>query len=136
MCTSKNQFLKNLCSGTHRGGFQFFLILIHLKNSRCFLIASFYLIIDVFYGRPQSNKSASFNYLWLILTEMERNCKIVCFSIRKNKSRLLFVSIHILNRDGNPQLCNLFIQILQAQLIISTFKNAFRWVMEIEKMRF
>ena len=26
-CITKNPFLKNLCSGTHRGGFQFFLIL-------------------------------------------------------------------------------------------------------------
>ena len=26
-CISKNQFLKNLCSGTHRGGFKFLQIL-------------------------------------------------------------------------------------------------------------
>ena len=26
-CTIKNQFLKNLCSRTHRGGFQFLLVL-------------------------------------------------------------------------------------------------------------
>ena len=63
------------------------------KKFKSVWLGSFYLIIDVFYGRPQSNKSASFDCFGLILAEMARNCKIVCFSIRQNKSRLLFVSI-------------------------------------------
>ena len=66
-----------------------------------------------------------FGSFWLKWLEIAKLC---VFQLGKiYKSRLLFVSIqqYILNRDENPQLCNLFIQILQVQLIISTFKNAF-----------